>query len=194
MTAGFPDSVVRGWWRYLVSANGTPLPLVGVGSVLLNGRLASDEPFQISALVVLCAPLIAVGTRIAPDTADGDDAVCVLALAALGGWSQFVVPTTDTSFETLLVFLSALAAGALFGAVVGYYDVRVRGLVERASREQARSEFLDEQQEALSALNSILRHQVLNDASATAAGRNRPAWKNPTTRPPSTPSPTTVTT
>lgn len=49
---------------------------------------------------------------------------------------------------------------------MGYYDVRVRRLVERASREEARSDFLDEQQEALSALNGILRHQILNDTSA----------------------------
>lgn len=174
MPEELPDLPVQGWWRYLVSAIGVLLLLVGVGSVLLDARLAGDELFQISALVVLCLLLILVGTRIALDMTDGEDAVRVLAwmsggvlaLAALGGWFQFVVPTTDTAFETLLVFLSALAAGALFGAVVGYYDVRVRSLVERASREQARSEFLDEQQEALSALNGILRHQILNDASA----------------------------
>jgi signal transduction histidine kinase len=164
----------RGWWRYLVSAIGVLLLLVGVGSVLLDGRLAGDELLQISALVVLCVLLVVVGTRIALDMTDGEDAVRVLAwmsggvlaLAALGGWFQFVAPTADTAFEILLVFLSALAAGALFGAVVGYYDVRVRSLVERASREEARGEFLDEQQEALSALNGILRHQILNDASA----------------------------
>lgn len=174
MTEEFPGIVVRGWWRYLVSAIGVVLLLVGVGSVLLDGRLARDELLQISALVVLCVLLIIVGARTALDMSDGEDAVRVLgwmsggvlALAALGAWFQFVIPTTDTAFEILLVFLSALAAGALFGAVVGYYDVRVRSLVERASREEARSEFLDEQQEALSALNGILRHQILNDASA----------------------------
>jgi signal transduction histidine kinase len=169
-----PELPVSGWWRYLVSAIGGLLLVVGVGSVLLDGRLADDELFQISALVVCCLLLVVVGTRIALDMTDGGDAVRVLAwmsggvlaLAALGGWFQFVVPTTDTAFETLLVFLSALAAGALFGAVVGYYNVRIRELVERASREEARNEFLDEQQEALSALNGILRHQILNDASA----------------------------
>jgi signal transduction histidine kinase len=174
MAVEFPDLPVRGWWRYLVSVIGGLLLVVGVGSVLLDARLASDELLQISALVVLCFLLIAVGMRIALDMTDGEDALRVLAwmsggvlsLAAFGAWFQFVIPTTDTAFEILLVFLSALAAGALFGAVVGYYDVRVRSLVERASREQARSEFLDEQQEALSALNGILRHQILNDASA----------------------------
>ena len=174
MVEARPDLPPSGWWRYLVSAIGGLLLVVGVGSVLLDGRLTSDELLQISALVVLCLLLILVGTRIALDMTGGDDAMRVLAwlsggvlaLAALGAWFQLAVPTTDTTFETLLVFLSALAAGALFGAVVGYYDVRVRNLVERASREQARGEFLDEQQEALSALNGILRHQILNDASA----------------------------
>ncbi|WP_340100632.1 HAMP domain-containing sensor histidine kinase [Salinibaculum salinum] len=169
-----PASVDGGWWRYLVSAIGGLLLVVGVGSVLLDAQLSSEELLQISALVVLCLLLIAVGVRIALDLTDSEDAIRilawvsggVLALATLGAWFQFVVPTTDTTFQTLLVFLSALAAGALFGAVVGYYDVRVRSLVERASREQGRREFLNEQQEALSALNGILRHQILNDASA----------------------------
>jgi signal transduction histidine kinase len=174
MAEEFPDLVVADWWRYLVSAIGLLLLVVGVGSVLLDGRLTGQELRQISALVVLCGLLVAVGVRTSLDMDDSTDAVRVLAwmsggvlaLAALGGWFQFVVPTTDTAFETLLVFLSALAAGALFGAVVGYYNVRERRLVERASREQARLDFLDEQQEALSALNGILRHQILNDASA----------------------------
>ncbi len=150
MTEEFPERTASNWWRYLVSA---------IGGLLL---------------VVLCLLLIAAGIRIALDMTDGEDAVRVLvwmsggvlALAALGAWFQFVVPTTDTAFQTLLVFLSALAAGALFGAVVGYYDVRVRSLVDRASRERGRREFLDEQQEALSALDGTLRHQVLNDTSA----------------------------
>jgi signal transduction histidine kinase len=124
--------------------------------------------------VVLSLSLVAVGVRIALDMAAGEDVLRVLAwmsggvlaLAALGAWFQFVVPTVDTEFETLLVFLSALAAGGLFGAVVGYYNVRVRNLVEQASREQARREFLNEQQEAFSSLNGILRHQILNDTSA----------------------------
>ncbi len=174
MAEELPDLVLEDWWRYLVSAIGLLLLVVGVGTVLLDARLTGEELLQISALVVLCGLLVAVGIRISLDMDGSADAVRVLAwmsagvlaLAALGGWFQFVVPTTDTAYETLLVFLSALAAGALFGAVVGYYNVRERRLVERASREQARSEFLDEQQEALSVLNGILRHQILNDASA----------------------------
>jgi signal transduction histidine kinase len=90
----------------------------------------------------------------------------VLILAALALWYHNVVQTADNAFETALLFLSALAAGMLFGVLVGYYDVRVRELIARASREEARREYLDEQQETLSSLNGILRHQILNDLSA----------------------------
>jgi len=174
MSAEFPESIVGDTWRYLVSALGGLLFFVGVGSALLDGRLSGTELLQVSSLAVLSALLVVVGARIALDIGDATDAlrvlgwmsVGVLALAALGAWFQIVVPTARTGFETALLFLSALAAGGLFGAVVGYYDVRVRGLVERASRESARREFLDEQQEVLSALNGILRHQILNDLSA----------------------------
>lgn len=174
MAGPFNELAVGRPWRYLVSTVGALLLVVGTVSVLLDGRLTGEELRQISALLVLGPLLFVVGVRVALDMTDGTDAVRVLAwmsggvlaLAAFGAWFQVVAPTAGTAFETLLVFLSALAGGGLFGAVVGYYDVRVRGLVERASREQARREFLDEQQEALSALNGILRHQILNDAGA----------------------------
>ena len=174
MSLDLPESLFGGWWRYLVSVIGMLLFTVGVGSVFLDGRLTGEESLQISALAVLSVPLIALGARVAMDIDEGADAVRVLAwmsggvlvLAPLGAWFQVAVPTADTDFEVALLFLSAIAAGAFFGSVVGYYDVRVRRLVERASREEARREFLDEQQDALSALNSILRHQILNDLNA----------------------------
>ena len=174
MSGGLPEVVGDNWWRYLVSAVGALLLVVGVGSVLLDGTLTDEELLQIASLVVLCSLLVALGTRIARNIGDRSDAFRVfawmaggiIALAALGAWARVVVPTADSPFQMALLFLSALAAGALFGAVVGYYNVRVRGLVERASREEARREFLDEQRAALSTLNGILRHQILNDVSA----------------------------
>jgi len=174
MSGDLPELAVGDWWRYLVSAVGGLLLVVGVGSVLLDGRLTGEELLQVSSLVVLCALLVVLGTRIAMDIGDKADAFRVLtwmsggilAFGALGVWARVVVPTADSPFQMALLFLSALAAGALSGAVVGYYNVRVRRLVERASREEARREFLDEQQSALSTLNGILRHQILNDLSA----------------------------
>jgi signal transduction histidine kinase len=174
MAGDLPELPVGEWWRYLVSAVGAVLLVVGVGTVLLDGRLTGEELLQIASLVVLCGLLVVFDARFAMDIADRGDAFRVLtwmsggilALAALGVWAGIVVPTAETNFESALLFLSALAAGALFGAVVGYYNVRVRGLVERASREEARREFLDEQQATLSTLNGILRHQILNDLSA----------------------------
>lgn len=175
MTAGLRELLVGDWWRYSVSLVGALLLAVGVSSVLLDGRLTGDEGTQLVALVAFCLALLALGARIAvevrasPEVARvlGWTGLGVLAMAALGAWTAFVFArTVDTAFETMLVFLSVLAGGALFGAVVGYYEVRMRTQVERASREAARREFLDEQQETLSMLNRILRHQILNDLSA----------------------------
>jgi len=161
-------------WRYAISALGVLLLVVGVGTVLLDGQLTRQELVQVSSLVVLSVLLVGVGARVALVVSErtqlfsilGWTAIGVLALGALGGWYQLVLGTVDSPFDTALLFLSVLAAGALFGAVVGYYDVRVRRLVERASREEARREFADEQRETLSSLNGILRHQILNDLSA----------------------------
>lgn len=167
------ERLVVGWWRHAVSAVGALLLFVGVVSVLLDGQLGRDEALQIASLVVLCALLVGVGWQIARDVDETDEVLLVvgwmglgvLVSALLGGWLQFVSATITTSFQATIVFLSPLAAGALVGAVVGYYDVRVRGLVERAGREAARREHVREQRESLSTLNAILRHQVLNDLS-----------------------------
>jgi len=169
----FDAEVPREWWRYTVSLLGALLLGVGVGSALLDGRLAGDE-VQTAGLVVLTLSLTAVGSRVAVVVADRDGMLrivlwisgAIIAFAALGAWLQAVFRTVESGFDAALVFLSVLAAGALLGAVVGYYDVRVRGLSARAGREQARREFLGEQQEALSTLNGVLRHQILNDLAA----------------------------
>lgn len=175
MSEGLRDLLVGDWWRYSVSLLGTILVAVGVSSVLLDGQITSDELVQLLGLVVLCLLLMALGARIAVDIQTstkharilGWTSFGIVAMAALGGWAAILLQeTVDTAFETALVFLSVLAAGALFGTIVGYYEVRVRTLVERASRESARREFLDEQQETLSSLNRIFRHQILNDLSA----------------------------
>jgi signal transduction histidine kinase len=175
MSEGLRDLLVGDWWRYSVSLLGTVLVAVGVSSVLLDGQITSDELVQLLGLVVLCLLLMALGARIAVDIQTstklarilGWTSFGIVAMAALGGWAALLLQqTVDTAFETALVFLSVLAAGALFGTIVGYYEVRVRTLVERASRESARREFLDEQQETLSSLNRIFRHQILNDLSA----------------------------
>jgi len=128
----------------------------------------------VSSLIVVCLLLIALGARVAVEIRSGTELVFVLGwmglgvlvLGAVGGWYAWALTTVDSRFDRALLSLSILAAGALFGVVVGYYDVRVRALVERAGREQARREFLDEQQETLSTLNGILRHQILNDLGA----------------------------
>jgi signal transduction histidine kinase len=174
MPEGLRELLVGDWWRYTISGLGALMLAFGGGSVLLDGRLTSTELVQLSSLVVLCLLLIALGSRIAVDVRSWTQMVRVLAwmsfgvlaMATLGGWYHAVVQTADSEFEIALLFLSVLAAGALFGSVVGYYEVRVRALVERASREEARSDFLDEQQETLSSLNRIFRHQILNDLSA----------------------------
>jgi signal transduction histidine kinase len=174
MAGRLQDLLVGDYWRYTISLLGTLILTVGVATVLLDGTLTDEELLQSLGLVIFCLLLVAVGARIALTIREfnqmglvlGWMSLGVLVVAALGGWASVVIPTLDSRFEVALVFLSVLAAGALFGAVIGYYDVRVRGLVTRASREQARREFLDEQQETLSSLNGILRHQILNDLSA----------------------------
>lgn len=168
------ELLVGDWWRYTISLVGTLMLAVGLGSILLDGRLTSEELLQGTALVAFCLGLIAIGARIALVVRDSNQlwlilgwmSLGVLVLGALGAWGGVVLPTLESSFEGALVFLSVLAAGAFFGAIIGYYDVRVRGLLTQAAREQARREFLDEQQETLSSLNGILRHQILNDLSA----------------------------
>lgn len=165
-----------GAWRYTVSIVGAVLAAVAIVSVPLDGRVTGTELLQIASLVVLSGLLVVAGWRIARDVEEPPEVARVLgwmsagviALAALGVWFELVSRTADTAFQSALVFLSPLAAGTLFGAIVGYYDVRVCRLVERASRESARREFLAEQQESLSTLNAIMRHQVLNDLSAIA--------------------------
>jgi len=174
MAEGLRELLVGDWWRYTISGLGTLLLAVGVGTVLIDGMLTGSEPLQVSSLVVLCLLLIGVGARVAVEVRDsaqlfsilGWMSLGVLVLATLGSWYHAVLDTVETPYGTALLFLSVLAAGALFGAVVGYYDVRVRALVERAGREEARREFVDEQRETLSSLNGILRHQLLNDLSA----------------------------
>jgi signal transduction histidine kinase len=174
MAGGLSDVLVGDWWRYTISGLGALMLAVGVGTVLLDGQLTGQELRQVSSLVVVCLLLIAVGAQVAVEVRTGTElffilgwmSLGVLALAALGGWYAWVQTTVDSAFEGALLFLSVLGAGALFGVVVGYYDVRVRELVERAGREEARREFLDEQQETLSSLNGILRHQILNDLGA----------------------------
>jgi signal transduction histidine kinase len=164
------------WWRYTISLLGTLMLAVGVAAVFLDGELTTEELRQAVGLVGTCLVLIAVGARIALTIREFNEmgrvlgwmSVGILVVAAMGGWAMVVVPTIDSTFESAFMFLSVLAAGTLFGSVVGYYDVRVRKAITRASREQARREFLDEQQETLSSLNGILRHQILNDLSAIA--------------------------
>ncbi|WP_336327082.1 sensor histidine kinase [Halovenus sp. HT40] len=174
MAGRLRDLLVGDYWRYTISLLGTLILAVGVAATLLDGQLDDEELLQSVGLVVFSLLLIAAGARIALTVREfnqmglvlGWMSLGVLVLAALTAWASVVVPTISSAFEAMFVFLSVLAAGALFGAVIGYYDVRVRGLVTRASREQARREFLDEQQETLSSLNGILRHQILNDLSA----------------------------
>ena len=169
-----PESSLENWWRYGVSYVGTLLLVVGITTVVLDGQVTGDRLIQLSTLVVLSLMLIAVGTRIALEVSAGHQlgrvlgwtGIGVIIMAILGLWWGFVLDrTVGTGFEAALVFLSVLSAGALFGAIVGYYEVRVRRLVDRASREAARREFLDEQQDTLSSLNRIFRHQILNDLS-----------------------------
>jgi signal transduction histidine kinase len=174
MARGLREVLVGDWWRYTISGLGALMLAVGVGTVLLDGRLTGEELVQVSSLVVVCLLLIAFGARVAVEVRTGTElffimgwmSLGVLVLATLGGWYAWVQTTVDSAFEGALLFLSILGAGALFGVIVGYYDVRVRELVERAGREEARREFLDEQQETLSSLNGILRHQILNDLGA----------------------------
>lgn len=164
------------WWRYTISLLGTLMLAVGVAAVFLDGELSDEELRQAAGLVGTCLVLIAVGARIALTVREFNEmgqvlgwmSLGTLIVAAMSGWAALVVPTIDSTFESAFIFLTVLAAGTLFGSVVGYYDVRVRRLITRASREQARREFLDEQQETLSSLNGILRHQILNDLSAIA--------------------------
>jgi two-component system OmpR family sensor kinase len=170
MAEGLRGLLFGDWWRYTISLVGTVILTVGVASVLLDARLSGAELRQIAAVVVFSVGLIGVGARIALVVRGGDRIALVLGWMSLGvlvfavvaAWYAVVLRTVETEFEAALVFLSILAAGALFGAIVGYYDVRVRRLVDRASREQARRELLDERQETLSSLTGILRHQVLN--------------------------------
>lgn len=174
MAEGLRGLLVGDWWRYAISLVGTVMLAVGVASVLLDGQLTGTELWQVTALVVFSGALIAVGARVALVVRDGDRLALVLGWMSLGvlvfavvaAWYAVVVQTVGSEFEAALIFLSILAGGALFGVIVGYYDVRVRGLVDRASREQARRELLDERQETLSSLTGILRHQVLNGLSA----------------------------
>lgn len=174
MAEGLREILVGDWWRYGISGLGALMLAVGVGSVLLDGQLTGEEFVQVSSLIVVCLLLMAFGARVAVEIRSGTElffvlgwmSLGVLVLAVLGGWYAWVLTTVDSRFDRALLYLSILAAGALFGVVVGYYDVRVRDLVERAGREQARREFLDEQQETLSTLNGILRHQILNDLGA----------------------------
>jgi len=175
MAEAVPDRIVGDWWRYSVSLVGAILLVIGLTSVLHDARVTSDELLQLGGLVALCLALILVGARIARAVQAEHQltrvfawtAFGIVAMAGFGTWWALVMQqTVETAFEMALVFLSVLATGALFGAVVGYYEVRLRGLVERASREAARREFLDEQQETLSSLNRIFRHQILNDLSA----------------------------
>lgn len=175
MEGGLRELLVGDWWRYTISLLGTLMLAVGMGSVLIDASLTGGEFVQISSLVVVCLLLIALGSRIAVKIRNWEEMIRVLAwmsfgvlaMAALGIWYHTVnTATVDTPFETALLFLSVLSAGALFGSIVGYYEVRLRSLVERASREEARREFLNDQQETLSSLNRILRHQILNDLSA----------------------------
>lgn len=168
------ELLVGDYWRYGISLVGTLILAVGVAAVLLDGRLSDEELLQSIGLVAFSLVLIAVGARIALTVREfnqmglvlGWMSLGVLVFGALTAWASVVVRTIESTYEATFVFLSVLAAGALFGAVIGYYDVRVRELVTRASREQARREFLDEQQATLSSLNRILRHQILNDLSA----------------------------
>jgi len=165
---------VDDWWRYSISVVGAVMLAGGVGSLLLDGQLGGDELRQGAGLVVACLLLIGAGARIAIVVRDWNQMALilgwmstgVLAVGLLGAWGAVVLPTVETAFETALVFLSVLAVGALFGSVVGYYNVRVRRLARRAGRERARREYLDEQQETFSSLHGILRHQILNDLTA----------------------------
>ncbi len=173
MAEGLRELLVGDWWRYTISLLGTLMLTVGVGSLLLDGQLTNEELLQGVALVFACLLLIAVGARTALEIREWNQMALVLAwmslgvivLGAIGAWGVVVLPTVGTPFEQALVFLSVIAFGALFGAVVGYYDVRMRAMATRAGRERARREFLDDQQETLSSLNGILRHQILNDLS-----------------------------
>ncbi|MFW6435173.1 MAG: sensor histidine kinase [Halovenus sp.] len=178
MAAELRELLVGDWWRYSISVIGTVILAVGAGSLLLDGQLTGDELRQGSALVVASLCLIGIGARIALVVQDGEQmalmlgwmSLGVLVLGVLGGWGAVVLPAVGSAFEVAYTFLSLLAIGALFGAVVGYYNVRVQGLARRAGRERARREALDEQQEILSSLTGILRHQILNDLS-TISGR-----------------------
>lgn len=168
------ELLVGDWWRYTISLLGTLMLAVGAGSVFLDGQLTEEELLQAGALLAFCLALIAVGARIALVIREynemglvlGWTSLGILVLGTMGVWAALVFPTIETPFGAALVLLSVLAGGALFGAIIGYYDVRVRGLTRQASHEQARREFLDEQQETLSSLNGILRHQILNDLTA----------------------------
>ncbi len=173
MAEGLREQLMGEWWRYTISVLGAVMLAGGVSSLLLDGQLSGEELLQGSALVVASLALIAIGSQIALAVRDptqlgrilGWMSLAVLVAAAIGTWGVVAAGTVDTSFETALLFLTILSIGALCGAVMGYYDVRVRTLAAQAGRERARREFLDDQQATLSTLTGILRHQILNNLS-----------------------------
>ncbi len=173
MAESLRELLIGDWWRYTISLLGTVILVGGVSSLLLDGQLTGEELLQGSALLVTSLALTAIGSQIAVAVREWDQigrifgwmSLAVLVSGVIAVWGAVVVQTVETSFEAALLFLTLLTVGALFGAVVGYYDVRVRALVRQAGRERARREFLDEQQETLSTLTGILRHQILNDLS-----------------------------
>jgi signal transduction histidine kinase len=151
---------------------GVGVSVLGVLSLILfwDGQVSVPELQQSLLPIVFALAIVAVGvlirqsdlgegtvTRIMGWTVGG-----VTSMVALGTW-YFAIPTLFGSFNVGISFLTTISAGAFLGIVIGYYDSNVRRLTERASRQKARQEHLQEQQETLAVLNGILRHHLLND-------------------------------
>lgn len=83
-------------------------------------------------------------------------------MALIVGWFAFVGLGLGVAVPPAVASVTALAAGALLGTLVGRYSVEARRQVEAATRAEVEREYTRRQRERIALLNRILGHHTRN--------------------------------
>lgn len=168
---GIRRRVVAGFFEWVVPT--VALMLLGTTTVVVWLQVG-DQPSFAAVDVVLPTLLITLvvwqGVRMQQEDLSVERTGIVaawfglgmLTMFAFGLWGVFLNVIGQDQVPRGVQVMTQVAAGGLFGLLVGIYGVRARESAEEATQARLEQEFLERRQETNELLNRILRHHLLN--------------------------------
>jgi len=168
---GIRRRLVSGFFEWVVPTVG--LMLLGTTTVVVWVQVGSRPGFAVLDIVLptlLIGLIVWRGVKMQEEDLStertgivaGWFGIGLFTMFAFGLWGVFLNLMGQTQIPRGVQLMTQVAAGGLFGLLVGIYGVRARQSAEEATQAQLEQEFLERQQETNELLNRILRHHLLN--------------------------------